>query len=401
MSAATAEMSPPSQTLERRDLFGRAPLVALVVGIVGLAACAVGAFVDPRQFFFSYLVGFLFWLGLSLGCLCVLMLHHLTGGGWGYVIQRFLQAAVMLLPLMALFFVPICFGLHYLYPWAQPHEVSQELTLQRRHALLNVPMFFACAVVTFGCWIALALLLNRWSFAQDRTTDPAPTRRLRTLSGPGVVLFTLITTLALVEWVMVLEPVFYSTIFPAQIIIGWILAAFAFSLLLLTFVHEREPWRGVVRTEHFHSLGNFLLAFVMMWAYLAVSQLIIIWSGNLPSEIGWYLHRVSDGWKVVTILLGLGNFFLPFCLLLSRENKENVAVLRLLACGLLAVHALDVFWQVEPSLHTLRFYLSWMDVAALLGIGGIWLAVFFARLRTRALLPKNDPRMPEALAHGH
>ena len=262
-------------------------------------------------------------------------------------------------------------------------------------------MFFACAVVTFGCWIALALLLNRWSFAQDRTTDPAPTRRLRTLSGPGVVLFTLITTLALVEWVMVLEPVFYSTIFPAQIIIGWILAAFAFSLLLLTFVHEREPWRGVVRTEHFHSLGNFLLAFVMMWAYLAVSQLIIIWSGNLPSEIGWYLHRVSDGWKVVTILLGLGNFFLPFCLLLSRENKENVTVLRLLACGLLAVHALDVFWQVEPSLHTLRFYLSWMDVAALLGIGGIWLAVFFARLRTRALLPKNDPRMPEALAHGH
>ena len=384
-----------------RSLFAGPQRVSLVVGIVGMALCGVGLFFNPTQFFFSYLVGFLFWMGLSLGCLCVLMMHLLTGGGWGYMIRRFLEAAATVLPLMAVLFLPVCFGLRRLYPWMQPEVVHRIEALAKKHAYLNVPMFSVRMAVSFALWIGAAYFISRWSFAQDRTTDPAPTRRLRAFSGPGVLVFTLVSSLATVDWIMVLEPVFYSTVFPAQVIIGWILVTFAFCTVMLSFVHDRAPWKGVVRTEHFHSLGNFLLAFVMMWAYLAVSQLIVIWSGNLPKEIGWYLHRVADGWKLVAIFLGLFHFALPFLLLLSREAKESVRRLRLVALSVFCVHMVEVFWQVEPSLHPVHFSLSWMDPAALAGVGGLWMAAFFWRLQAGPLIPKNDPRMEEALIHGH
>jgi hypothetical protein len=398
----TALAVPPSShpATAAADLFGNAPRIAWLTGIIGLLLCAGGVFFNPTQFFFSYLVGFVFWTGLSLGCLCVLMIHHLTGGGWGYLIRRFLEAATMVLPVMALLFLPLFFGLHYLYPWTHP-LADQELALQKRLAYLNYPFFSVRMVVFFGLWIGAACFLNYWSFAQDRTTNPEPTRRLRTFSGPGLLVFTIVGSLAVVDWLMTTEPVFYSTVFPAQVLIGWILSAFAFCALLLSVVKDKKPWAGLVRTEHFHSLGNFLLAFVMMWAYLAVSQLIVIWSGNLPKEIGWYLHRVAGGWKLVAIFLGLFHFALPFFLLLSREYKEDLRMLRRIAAGILGVHAVEVFWQVEPSLHSSGFSLSWMDLAALAGVGGVWLGVFFHRLASRRLLPQNDPRMEEALAHGH
>ena len=400
MTTLTQE-SPASATASASDVFRLLQRLTLGAGVVGLALCGVGAFLDPAQFFFSYLVGFVFWMGLSLGCLCVLMIHLLTGGGWGYMIRRFLEAAANVVPVMAVLFVPLCFGLHRLYPWAQPEMVAQFEALQKKHAYLNVPMFSLRVVLSFAFWIAAAFLLRRWSLAQDNTTDPAPTRRARTFSGPGLLAFTLISSLAAVDWVMVLEPVFYSTVFPAQVIIGWILLTFAFCTIVLAVVRDLPPWRGLVRTEHFHSLGNFLLAFVMMWAYLAVSQLIVIWSGNLPKEIGWYLHRVSDGWKLVAIFLGLFHFALPFLLLLSREAKESVRRLSLLAVFIFCVHMVEVFWQIEPSRHPVHFHLSWMDPAALLGIGGVWLAAFFWLLGRGLLIPQNDPRREEALAHGH
>ncbi len=386
---------------EARGQFRRPQYVALAAGVAGIALCGVGAFLDPGQFCFSYLVGFVFWTGLSLGCLCILMLHVLTGGGWGYMIRRFLEAAANVLPLMALLFVPVFLGLHRLFPWAQPEMAHHFEALEKRLAFLNTPMFAVRTVVSFAFWIAAAYLLRRWSFAQDRTADPAPTRRMRTFSGPGMLAFVLVSSLAAVDWVMALEPVFYSTVFPAQVIIGWILVTFAFCTVMLACVRERAPWKGLVRTEHFHSLGNFLLAFVMMWAYLAVSQLIVIWSGNLPKEIGWYLHRVADGWKLVAIFLGLFHFALPFMLLLSREAKESVRRLSLLAGFIFCVHMVEVFWQVEPSRHPEHFYLSWMDPAALLGVGGLWMAVFFWQLERGPLIPRNDPRMEEAMTHGH
>ena len=391
-----------------RAQFDRVQRLALIFGILCLALSVVGAFVDPRQFFFSYLFAFLFWMGLPLGSLCVLMMHYLTGGGWGYTIRRFLEASISTLPLMALLFVPFFFGLKQLYPWANPEIVARDDALQKIHVYLNVPAYTARMVILFGLWITAAFLLNRWSAQQDDTSDPALTRRIRAFCGPGLLFFTLTVSLATVDWIMVLERNWYSTVFPALLIIGQILLTFAFCTAMLAWVVGPAPFdrkenslSGVVRVEHFHSLGNFLLAFVMMWAYLTVSQLIIIWSGNEPREISWYLHRTAGAWRYVAIFLGLFNFGLPFCLLLSRENKKNVRFLTVLAIGVCVVHAVERYWQVMPSLHPHGLSVSWLDAAALVGIGGVWFAVFLARLKTHLTLPQNDPRMEPALVHGH
>ena len=375
--------------------------IALVVGVVGLALSGVGAFLDPKQFFFSYLFGVVFWTGLSLGMLCVLMMHALTNGGWGFLIRRFLEAGAYVVPLMALLFLPVFAGLHHLYPWTDPDVVAHSEALQKKALYLNVPALAIRSVVAFGFWSVAAWLLNRWSFAQDETPSASYTVRIRAFAAPALVTFALITSLALIDWIMVLEKDWYSTVFAPQAIMGQILAAFAFCTVLLSLVRPYLPWRGLVRTEHFHSLGNFLLAFTMMWAYLAVSQLIVIWSGNKPVEIQWYLHRVAGGWKWLAVFLGLFQFAVPFFVLLGRENKENIRVLRAVAVGVLVVHAMDVLWEIAPSFHQTGLVISWMDATAFFGVGGVWLAAFLARLKNHARLPHNDPRLEDALVHGH
>lgn len=389
--------------------FERVQRIALIVGVFGLALTGVGMFVQPRQAFFSYLFAFVFWIGLALGSLCILMLHYLTGGGWGYTIRRFLEASVATLPWMALLFVPMFFGLRQLYPWMDPQIVATSEALQKIRSYLNVPAFTVRMIGFFSLWSRAAWYLNRRSAEQDESPDDAePTRRARTFSGPGLVVFALTVSLALVDWVMVLERNWYSTVFPVQVIIGMILLTFAFCTVMLAwtvgpapFDRRENPLSGVVRVEHFHSLGNFLLAFVMMWAYLTVSQLIIIWSGNEPREISWYVHRVAGGWRYVGILLGLFYFGMPFCLLLSRENKKSVRFLTRVAVGIALMHGVEGWWQIAPSYHQDGLGISWLDFTAWTGIGGVWMAIFLARLKTHLSLPQNDPRMEEALAHGH
>ncbi len=391
------------------EQFSRVQGWALGAGVAGLALSGVGVFVEPRQFFFSYLFAFVFWTGLALGSLCVLMMHHLTGGGWGYTIRRFLEAGIATLPLLAVLFVPILFGLRQLYPaWMNPAIVASDPALQKIRGYLNAPMYIVRTVAFFGLWIGAAIYLLRQSAEQDQTVDPEPTRRARAFSGPGLLVFTSTVSLALVDWIMVLERNWYSTVFPAQVIIGMILLTFAFCVVMLAwtvgpapFDRQASPLGGVVRVEHFHSLGNFLLAFVMMWAYLTVSQLIIIWAGNEPREITWYLHRVAGGWRYVGISLGFFYFAMPFCLLLSREHKTNVRFLRAVALGICVMHGVEVWWQIAPSFHQAALGVSWMDATAFVGVGGLWMTMFLARLKTHLSVPQNDPRMEEALVHGH
>ncbi len=342
--------------------------LSLVAGFVGALLCGLGAGWNAPQFYFSYLFGYAFWVGLAVGALGLLMIHHLTGGSWGFVIRRFLEAAMGTLPLMTLLIVPLFFGLPHLYTWAQPGPY--DAMLAKKLFYLNTPAFVLRTVIVFGLWNGLAFFLRRWSREQDRTTDPAPTRRMRTLSGPGIVLFAVLGTVASVDWIMVLENDWTSTIFPIQIMIGQMLGALALSIFLAA--RRRAP----VSTEDFHRLGNLLLAFVMLWAYMAVSQLIIIWSGNLPREITWYLHRVAGGWKTVAIFLGLFHFAVPFAILLWREAKRRPEILARIAFGVLCVHAVEVLWQIAPSLHPTGFAISWMDGAAFLAIGGFWSAMF-------------------------
>ncbi len=382
-----------------RQQLGKVQLMALGAGVLGLLVCLVGAFVSTRQFFASYLFGYLFWLGLALGCMGVAMIHHLTGGRWGFVVRRFLEAGLMTLPLMVLLFVPLFFGLHDLYPWAKPGVVLDNEVVRQRHVYLNSPAFIARALFFFAIWIVMAFFLRKWSLEQDDTLDPAPTRRLRTLSGPGIVIYPLTATFAYVDWIMSLEKEWYSTIFLVIVLIGQILATFAFVILLLYYFRQFPPLREVVSPLHYHHLGNLLLTFVMFWTYVAFSQVLIIFSGNLPHEISWYLHRIAGHWKWVVGAIAMFHFFLPFILLLFRENKRRIGMLTLIAAVILVIHIVNVFWLVMPSIHTGGISISWLDFAAPIGVGGIWIAVFLYYLKGPPLLPCNDPRLKDQPHH--
>ena len=370
---------------------------SLAVGLIAAVLCAGGALIFPPVFFRAYLSAYIFWIGIPVGALALLMLHHLVGGRWGFMIQRVLEAAIQTLPLMALLFIPLLFGLADLYPWAQTEVVAADPLLQQKAAYLNIPFFIARAVAYFAVWIVLGRLLVTWSLQQDRTADGALTLRLQRLSGPGLVLYGLTVTFAAIDWMMSLEPKWYSTIFGMIFMVSFGLAALALAILATRFLESQKPLAQVISPDRWHDLGNLLLALVMFWAYLQFSQFLLIWSENLTEEIPWYLHRIGGGWEWVALALILFLFALPFILLLSRTTKRSARMLSQVAAAILFMHWLDILWIVAPSFYPARFHLHWLDIVAPVGIGGLWLAAFIGYLKARSLLPLHDPRFAEVL----
>jgi hypothetical protein len=376
---------------------------ALIVGAVGLLLGGVGAFFSPLQFFRSYLWAYLFYIGLTLGCTALMMLHHLTGGAWGLVIRRLLESASRTLPLLALLFVPVLFGIPLLYEWSHADVVAKDEVLRQKSAYLNVPFFIARTAIYFLLWAGLARALNRWSLDQDRTGDPGLARKMAALSGPGLLIYGLTVSFAMVDWVMSLEPHWWSTIIGMLFIAAQGLSALSFIIALVVLLSRREPLRSILTARHLHDLGKLMLTFVMLWAYLSFSQLLIIWSGNLVDEIPWYLKRLQGGWGFIGILLVLFHFALPFGLLLSRDLKRSTRTLALVAGLVLVMRLFDLFWWVTPAFqHTehVAFHLHWMDFVAPVALGGLWLAAFLRQLQERPLMPVGDPHLEEALAHG-
>ncbi len=372
---------------------------SLIAGGVGLGLCLGGAFLSPEQFFRSYLFAYLFWTGIALGSFAIVMLHHLTGGGWGFVIRRLLEAGTRTLPLMAVLFVPLLFGLPDLYVWARPAEVAGDALLQHKSAYLNVPFFLVRTGIYFAAWISITYFINKWSLEQDRTAEPFLTRRLQFLSGPGLVVYGLTVTFASIDWAMSLEPHWFSTIYGVMFIVGQVLATLALMIPLALLLADREPLSNVVSPAYVLDLGNLLLAFVMFWAYMAFSQYIVIWSGNLPEEISWYLHRTTGGWQWIALFLIIFHFALPFLLLLSRVTKRSIQMLSAVAVALIVIRLVDLFWLVAPTFHHAGVHIHWMDLAAPIGVGGIWMWVFLWQLKGRSLLPLHDPRLPGILGH--
>jgi len=276
-----------------RNQLDRIQSRSLIAGAAVLSICVVAAVFDKSQFLRSYLVGYLFWLSIAVGSVALLMLHHLAGGNWGFVIRRILESAARTIPVMALLFVPLLLGLSVLYVWARPHAAIAGESLQPNRAYLNIPFFLARTALYFAVWIALAGLLNRWSRAQDQTGELNLARRFQVLSGPGIIVYALTVTFASIDWVMSLEPLWYSTIYGVIFIVGQGLSTLAFAIIMLSLLAQHEPLAEVVKPEHFHDLGNLMFAFLMLWAYTSFSQLLIIWSANLPEEIPWYVRRLN------------------------------------------------------------------------------------------------------------
>jgi hypothetical protein len=379
----------------------RAQTIALVVGVIGAAAGLAGLLLDATRFFQAYLTGYLLWLAVSAGCLALVMLHHVAGGRWGAVLLRFWEAGVRLLPAWALLFVPLVLGLHTLYPWAMPEVVAADPLLQQKQPYLNVPFFIIRAVVYFGVWVALGRVLTRGSRALDEAYDTRRYARLRALSGGGLAALGLTATFAIVDWMMSLEPHWYSTIYGPMVAMGAVLGAFAASLVAAGLLAERPPLANVSAPRLWYDLGSLLLTFVLLWTYLAFSQYLIIWYGNLREEIPWYLRRQQGGWEWLALGLVVFSFIVPFLVLLSRAARRTGRRLALVAGLVLLMRVVDGLWLIEPAFHETVGGLNWLDLALVAGLGGLWLAGYLWQLRRAPLLPRYDPRAQPQAEAGH
>lgn len=383
------------------DRVQRQALIAAAIGaavfvVVGVLLALFDAVHGPRQFFLSYLVAYNFWLSIGLGSLVVLMVQYLTGGRWGHVLRRVLESGARTLVLLALLFIPIFFGLYWMYLWAQPEVVAADEDLQHKQPYLNVPFFIARAIGYFVIWLIITFVLNRWADQEDAIephgtlAQPNSTRRFRLLSGPGLVLYGLTITLASIDWVMSLEPRWYSTIYPVLFAAGQLLTAFTFAVIVLILLSGYPPFSEVMTKELMRDLGSLLFMFVMFWAYMSFSQLLLMWIENLPEELPWYLRRSRFGWEWVAVVLLVLHFVVPIVLLLYRDVKENARVLLGVAGLLLVMRFIDIFFWIEPAYpHDTPIY-ALLDVAAVVAVGGLWVWWFVGQLRRRPLLPLHD-----------
>jgi hypothetical protein len=381
----------------------RLPLQVGGAGAVVLAICLSAGYLDRVEFLHSYLIAYLFWLGITLGSLALLMMQHLTGGRWALVIRRILEAGTRTLPLMAVAALPLLVGMKTLYSWARPGQ--DDPVILAKHFYLNPQFFVVRMVFYFAVWLTLAYFLNKWSREEDAGEAGLQLwMRLEGLSGIGLVIYGLTVTFATVDWAMSLEPRWYSTIYGLLFMVAQALSALALAVLVLIWLSDRKPLSQIVRQSHFQDLGSFLLTFVMLWAYLEFSQWLIIWGGNLTDEIPWYIRRLEGVWGSVALLLVILGFFLPFFLLLFRNVKRKTRSLLIVALLILLMRLVDMYWTILPAFGGGKIHLSWMDVALPLGMGGIWLAYFLWQLQRMPILPVHDPRMEgaaeEAIGHG-
>ena len=391
-------LRPELATIPPDHSWNRLPLVGAVTAALGIVVCAILGFGNPKQFYFSYLVSFLFFLSLALGGLFFVLIQYASQGGWGIVLRRIGETVFATLPVMAVLFLPIVFGMHDLYHWSVPGASEHDPFLAWKKPFLNVPFFLLRALIYFTCWSFIALLYYRLSRRQDTTGDHAISGRLRKLAGPAIIVLALTQTFASVDWIMSLTPHWYSTMFGVYFFAGSFVGFIALLAVMAVAMRGAGLLDTVISTEHLHDVGKFLFAFTAFWAYIAFSQFFLMWYANLPEETILYKARLEGSWKSVSILLMVGHFAVPFLFLMGRAVKRRGWTLAVGGVWLLIMHFIDLYWQIMPSLHPEGVRVSVLDVAAFLAIGGCFVASVGWLMRRQALVPVRDPRLAESLA---
>jgi hypothetical protein len=391
-------LGPDQATIPPGHAWNRLPMVGAGVAVLGVAACAVLGPANPKQFFFSWLVSFLFFLSLALGALFFVLIQYAAQGGWGIVLRRIGETTFAVLPLLAVLFLPILIGLPHLYPWAVAGAADHDALLHWKAPYLNVPFFLARAAVFFGAWSLIAVVYYRASRGQDTTADPAVSARLRRFAGPAIIVLAVTQTFASIDWIMSLTPHWYSTIFGVYFFAGSFVGFIALLSVAAAALRRAGLLDTVIRDEHLHDVGKLLFAFTSFWAYIAFSQFFLIWYANLPEETIWFQARLEGSWKTISILLMAGHFGVPFFYLMGRAVKRRASTLAIGGVWLLTMHFMDLYWQVMPTLHPGGVRVSALDVAAFLAVGGCFLAAAGWLMRRQALVPVGDPRLAESLA---
>ncbi|GIW72442.1 MAG: membrane protein [Planctomycetota bacterium] len=389
----------PRLEVERLD---GARVRLLVAGVAALGLAALGLLSDPRQLLHSYLTAYVYWTTLALGALFMVLVHHATKAGWSVTVRRPAEALATSFPLLALLFLPVLLGMHELYHWTHHDAVAADPVLAGKAGYLNQPFFVLRAIVYFSVWSALGRYFYRLSVAQDRSADPELTKRMEWWAPLGILAFALTLTFAAFDWLMSLDPHWYSTIWGVYVFAGAAVGGFALlGLVSVALVHSGAVGRDLIRTEQLHDLGKWVLAWVIFWAYIAFSQFMLQWYGNLPEETVFYHHRWHGGgvWRALSVLLIAAHFCLPFLFLLGRWSKRREAFLAV-ACGwMLVMHYVDIYWIVMPNYHGEAGLKLGTDLLTLAGIGCLVAAWVLKRLRGQALVPVGDPRLPEALRY--
>jgi hypothetical protein len=391
-------LRPEQVTLPPGHPWNRIPLIGAAVAVVGIAVSAILGPANPQQFFFSWLVSFLFFLSLGLGALFFVLIQYAVQGGWGIVLRRVGETVFATLPVMAILFVPLLFGLVDLYPWAVPGAAEHDALLRWKEPFLNVPFFLVRAGIYFLCWSLIALFYYRGSSSQDTTGDPTTAARLRRLAGPAIIVLAVTQTFASFDWIMSLTPHWYSTMFGVYYFAGAFVGFIALLSVMAVALRRAGLLDTVISAEHLHDIGKLLFAFTAFWAYIAFSQFLLIWYANLPEETIWYKARLEGSWETVSLVLMAGHFAVPFFFLMGRDVKRRGATLALGGAWLLAMHFVDLYWQVMPTLHPEGVRPSALDVAAFAAIGGCFVAAAGWLMRRQALVPLRDPRLAESLA---
>ncbi len=390
---------PEQVTLPPGHPWRRLGPIGAAVGAVGIVASAALGTSDPERFFFSWLVSFLFFWSLALGAFYFVLIHWAMQGGWGVVVRRIAEHVMATIPVLALLFVPVLFGMERLYPWAVPGAAAKDHLLHWKEPFLNVPFFVGRAAIYFACWSVLAWVWTRGSLSLDATGSRATAARLKRFSGPGVIVLALTQTFAAFDWIMSLEPHWYSTIFGVYVFAGSLVSGVALIALLAVLLERAGPLSDVFGAEHRHDLGKLLFAFTVFWAYIAFCQFFLIWYANIPEETVWYKVRLEGSWKAVSVLLVLGHFVVPFFYFMGRTVKRKATALAAGAVWMLLMHFLDIRWLVLPALHGAGAGFSVLDATTFLAIGGCFAGVVGWRMRRCALVPLRDPRLPESLSY--
>ena len=368
-------------------------------GVAGIIASAIGYFLNADQFFYSYLNSFVFFTSIGLGALFLVMIHHITRSEWGIVLRRIPEALSSNLLVWGIFFAPVLLGMHNLYHWTHEEAVANDHILQGKVPYLNIPFFVARQFIFFGIWGFLGYKLHKTSVNQDESGDWGLQTLQRKISAPGILLFGFTLAFASFDWLMSLDPHWFSTMFGVYFFSMSFQAIFAVLILMVFYLHRNGLLTNTINDSHIHDLGNWMFAFTVFYAYIAFSQFLLIYYANIPEETIWYYHRLEHGWQYATYFILFGRFVIPFLVLLNRPSKSNRTVLMTMAILILVSHFVEVLWLTLPTAgEEYGFSINWMTITSFIGLGGIFLGLFFNRFAKHSMVPKNDPKLEQSLA---